>query len=214
MQADSQVDRQTDRRTDRQTDRQTEVVEVPKSSHWELVSSPLPEGGKGGKNNTGIYFPQFELRQGVSKGKGQGKTQGNRKGKGAAPGAPDLKSPQHFPDLKSDEDSKMERWSFGYCLTKKVAKPDRPNWQNQVNRFLVPCVDNPDKHWLRSARGISLGMLFFVCGIKWSAKSIYMFYMSCRVLALKQGRTKSTGAQIFSFWEMQQRLQSHVLKYV
>lgn len=145
----------------------------------------------------------------MSKGKGKGKTQG--KASKAAPGA---SNPQAFPELKSVEASKMEQWSFGYCLTAKVARPDRPDWKNQVNRFLVPCVDNPDKHWLRSAKGISLGQLFWVSGIKWSAKSIYTFYMSCRVLALKQTRTKSTGTKIFSSWEMRQRLESHVLKYV
>ena len=48
---------------------------------------------------------------------------------------------------------------------------------------------------------------------QWSAKSLYTFYLSCRVLALKQTRTKSTGTRIISSWEMRQRLECHVLKF-
>ena len=110
---------------------------------------------------------QFDLRPGVPK---DGKNK-------PAPGGP-------------------ESWSFGYGHTHSYSCEDMPDWENQVNRFLVPCRHNYKQHWLRQARGISLGKLFFHHGKTWSVRALYEFYRSCRVLALKKKHHKSSVAKL------------------
>jgi len=171
------------------------VVEVPKTSEWVLMHFPVPDPGAKGAE-TSIYFTQFELRprQGECR-----KTRGKARKPLPAPGGTNVKG-------GSDDGTELEQWSFGFSFVSRVPYYNKPDWPNQINRFLVPCCENPQKHWVRQAKGISLGQLFWHHGHRWSAKSLYMFYQSCRVLALKQTRTKSSGAVLWSKYELKQRV--------
>ena len=153
------------------------MVELPKSTEWVLKGTPIPKYD--GMDNDGIHHKQFDLRPRVLMDNKGGKNGGKGKDKSSrpAPGGP-------------------ESWSFGYACTPSASIEDRPDWKNQVNRFLVPCKHNPDKHWLRRARGISLGKLFIHHGKTWSARTLYEFYLSNRVLALKMKHHNSSVAKL------------------
>ena len=144
-------------------------MELPKSTEWVLKGTPIPKYD--GMDNDGIHHKQFDVRL---RNGGKGKDKSSR----PAPGGPE------------------SSWSFGYDCTPSASIEDRPDWENQVNRFLVPCKHNPDKHWLRRARGISLGKLFIHHGKTWSARTLYEFYLSNRVLALKRKCGKSSVAKL------------------
>ncbi len=151
---------------------------MPKCCEWLLWDGPIPTNPG---HEDGILHPQFALTMplpGRGKGKGKGKGKGTGKASGPAPGG-----------------SEEGQWAFGRAPTPCVPAEDQPDWPNQVNRFLVPCRGNPDKHWVRKARGISLGMLFFLHGEHWTASGLYNFYLSCRVLAVKQTFTAGRMAQ-------------------
>ena len=153
-----------------------EVVELPNSTEWVLIDEPLPE--RDGRDD-GVHNAQFDLGPGVPTDNKGGKKGGKGKGKSSVPPGPAPKSR-----------------SCGWVPTPPCHYLDRPDWKKQVNRFLVPCEQNPDKHWIRQARGFSLGQLFILHGMDWSANSLYRFYLSCPVLALKQKREKSSGTRL------------------
>ena len=155
------------------------------------MGTPVPEWD--GMDDDGIHHKQFDLRPRVLMDNKGGKNGGKGKDKssGPAPGGP-------------------ESWSFGYACTPLVSYENRPDWKNQVNRFLVPCEQNPYKHWIRRAKGISLGQLFIHHGKTWSANSLYKFYLGCPVLGLETKREKSSGARlsVHTAGEMQFRAES------
>ena len=140
---------------------------MPNSCQWMLLLAAPP--ALGGSEQS-ICCSQFALRPapGGQKGKGRGKM-----------------SCSHGPN--STEELQSSPWALGReAVVGQVAPQDEPAWDHQFNRFVVPCRSNPQRHWHRTARGISLGKLFYLQGVQWTSHGLYEFYKSCRVLALKQ----------------------------
>ena len=144
-----------------------EVVEVDnRFNEWILVSGTCPAMPLRGDKNWPKLHPQFSCYQ-----------------------------PQ------TSNDGRSFRWPAprrgGSCeFGKKVVQTNRPgqlpDWEQQKNRFYVPCVNDSGSHWLRETRGTTLGVLFAQLGDQFPASTIYYFYLSMRILVVKaQGSTPS-----------------------
>ena len=57
-----------------------------------------------------------------------------------------------------------------------------PDWAAQRFRTVVPCKGTVDYEWRRTGQAVNLGILFYVLGTKYPAKTIYSFYLSLRIL--------------------------------
>ena len=61
----------------------------------------------------------------------------------------------------------------------------KPNWSAQVNQSIVPCQKADTHEWVREGPAITLSELFKLLGTDYTAKAIYAFYRTCRLVALK-----------------------------
>ena len=61
----------------------------------------------------------------------------------------------------------------------------RPDWKNMKSRWITPDCISTAHHWQRSCKVITLSMLFSKLGNRWSARALYDFYMSQRIVVLK-----------------------------
>jgi hypothetical protein len=69
----------------------------------------------------------------------------------------------------------------------------RPDFENQMNRLVVPCVGTDRLVWVRSTQVITLGELFLNLHTQYSARAIYYLYLHLDIVALKhrkQGQKK------------------------
>jgi hypothetical protein len=70
-----------------------------------------------------------------------------------------------------------------------------PDWGNQTQRIICPCISTELYEWRRCARVSTLGELFFLLGEEWPASTIYQFYRTLRVIALKRRKTDSATSK-------------------
>ena len=61
-----------------------------------------------------------------------------------------------------------------------------PDWEAQRYRCVVPCVNTADYEWVRLGPIITLGELFMQLGKFFTAKHIYAFFRTLRIVALKR----------------------------
>ena len=66
-----------------------------------------------------------------------------------------------------------------------------PDWDEQWNRLQVPCTYAPGHMWFRTGRVITLGELFLALGEEYTAKAIYAFYRTLRIVVLKRRKSHS-----------------------
>ena len=67
----------------------------------------------------------------------------------------------------------------------------KPDWPAPVNRCIPPCQNADTHEWLRKGPVTTLGELFTHLGTDHTAKAIYAFYRTCRLVVLK----KKKGSQ-------------------
>ena len=82
----------------------------------------------------------------------------------------------------------------------------RPDWPAQVSRVVAPCVNNKSHQWHRTGPVITLGEMFLALGKKYTAKTIYAFYRTCRLVALKNkssGQTEGGAKLCQRLWRVQ-----------
>ena len=69
-----------------------------------------------------------------------------------------------------------------------------PDWRLQIFRARVPCRGAGDFERHRAGSAVSLGELMQALGKQFSAKEVYLFYRSLRIVALKRQKgSKSQG---------------------
>ena len=69
-----------------------------------------------------------------------------------------------------------------------------PDWEQQVYRITCPCKDaHCGYEWARYGPAFTLGELFLALGKEYTARQIYAFYLSLRLIAVKRRKTQSTG---------------------
>ena len=69
-----------------------------------------------------------------------------------------------------------------------------PDWRLQIFRVRVPCRGASDFERHRTGCAVSLGELMQALGKQFSAKEVYLFYRSLRIVALKRQKgSKSQG---------------------
>ena len=61
-----------------------------------------------------------------------------------------------------------------------------PDWSAQRIRCVLPCQNVSDYEWLRAGPVVTLGELFKHLGTEYTAREIYAFYRTCRVVVLKR----------------------------
>ena len=69
-----------------------------------------------------------------------------------------------------------------------------PDWAEQWNRCIAPCNSAASHEWLRKSPVITLGELFQRLGTAHTAKTIYGFYRTRRLVVLKKRKTQSNPA--------------------
>ena len=70
---------------------------------------------------------------------------------------------------------------------KRVSRSDlEPNWGAQTQRVECPCVSTTLYEWRRHTKVTTLGELFLVLGKEYPASTIYQYYRTLRVIALKR----------------------------
>ena len=69
-----------------------------------------------------------------------------------------------------------------------------PAWDIQQERLTVPCIMSQTWHWYRVGPVITLGELFSAFGHKYTAKEIYRFYLSRRLVVVKRDKHSKTGS--------------------
>jgi len=62
----------------------------------------------------------------------------------------------------------------------------RPDFKNQMNRMVVPCVRSRYYFWVRVGRLISLGELFDHLHSEYTAREIYYFYLHLDIVSVKR----------------------------
>jgi len=85
-----------------------------------------------------------------------------------------------------DEPAPGGDWSYG--KDDHMAGRWRPDRGKQVNRWLAPDVDSWEWHWRRSAKVTSLAHLFRHLGDRFTARALYDFYLSLRLVSAKKFR--------------------------
>ena len=63
-----------------------------------------------------------------------------------------------------------------------------PAWEKQTLRTAVPCRNHADYYWHRCGRVVSLGELFLILGTWLTAATIYQYYRTLRLVALKKAK--------------------------
>ena len=70
----------------------------------------------------------------------------------------------------------------------------KANWRLHSFRARAPCQVTPDFEWHRTGLVVSLGGLMQALGDQFSAKEVYLFYRTLRIVALKRQKgSKSQG---------------------
>ena len=70
----------------------------------------------------------------------------------------------------------------------------QPDWAQQVDRNSCPCKDaHCGYEWARFGPVFTLGELFLALGKEYTARQIYGFYLSLRLIAVKRRKTQSHG---------------------
>ncbi len=166
-----------------------EIVELCKETiAWHQKPGPCPDmpsigGPADWQNEQFLCYPK-PVQSGLRKrGKGQ-------------KGQP-LAAPAHPPATPGG------KWEFGkipLAYNSRLPYPDAtPDWGNQRHRFYCPAAQPLAEvcHFERQAHATNLGMLFAVLGKRFDADTIYQYYLSQRVLAVKQTRDNKPALQRF-----------------
>ena len=66
------------------------------------------------------------------------------------------------------------------------ARDLRPKWEAQTLRSVVPCEGTEDYEWRRTGQVVTLGTLFMALGKHHSARAIYHFYRTLRIVTTKK----------------------------
>ena len=66
----------------------------------------------------------------------------------------------------------------------------KPDWPAQVNRCIVPCLNAVTYEWLRKGPVTTLGELFKHVGKNHTAKAIYAFYRTRRLVVVKRKKNR------------------------
>ena len=90
-----------------------------------------------------------------------------------------------------------------------------PDWDEQWNRLQVPCARAPGYMWFRIGRVITLGELFLALGQVYTAKAIYAFYRTLRIVVLKRRKDHSnkSGSASARTGLIRSPLQANRIKY-
>ncbi len=73
-----------------------------------------------------------------------------------------------------------------------------PDWAEQRYRCVVPCAGAGDYEWVRVGPVVTLGELFMQLGKFFTAKHIYAFFRTLRIVALKRGKLSANDATPWS----------------
>ena len=71
----------------------------------------------------------------------------------------------------------------------------KPDWPAQVIRCILPCQNADTHEWLRKGTVTTLGELFEHLGTDHTAKAIYAFYRTCRLVGLKRKKDSRKPAR-------------------
>ena len=69
-----------------------------------------------------------------------------------------------------------------------------PDWDAQVIRVRIPCRGNINFEWRRSGLVVSLGELMQALGKDFTAKQVYYFYHTLRIVAMKRQKCRRRQA--------------------
>ena len=68
-----------------------------------------------------------------------------------------------------------------------------PDFANQRNRLMVPCVGSSEYVWVRARSVISLGELFVHLHRRYTVRDIYYMYLHLEIVSLKRVKPAPKG---------------------